>query len=119
MGPSSARPRGLPGQNFSGDLYYERINQVKRYIREHVDEPLQREEMAQISGFSVPHFHRIFRAHMGENITAYVRRVRMERAAHQVLAKVITITEIALDCGYETHSAFRVFAVLDESKPRG
>jgi len=86
--------------------HYERINQIKRYIREHVDEPLQREELAQIAGFSVPHFHRIFTAHVGENITAYVRRMRMERAARQLLADGLNVTEIALDTGYETHSAF-------------
>jgi AraC family transcriptional regulator len=86
--------------------HYERINQVKRYIREHMDEPLNREELAQLAGFSVPHFHRIFTAHVGENISAYVRRVRMERAAQQLLAQVVNITEIALTSGYETHSAF-------------
>lgn len=86
--------------------HYESINQVKRYIREHVDEPLNREELARIAGFSISHFHRIFTAHVGENIAAYVRRVRMERAARQLLADDANITEIALASGYETHSAF-------------
>ena len=86
--------------------YYERINQVKRHIREHLDEPLNREELARIAGFSIPHFHRIFTAHVGENITAYVRRVRMERAARQLLADEVNIADIALASGYETHSAF-------------
>jgi AraC family transcriptional regulator len=86
--------------------HYERINQVKRYIREHVDEPLNREELARIAGFSISHFHRIFTAHVGENIAAYVRRVRLERAARQLLADDANITEIALASGYETHSAF-------------
>jgi AraC family transcriptional regulator len=86
--------------------YYERINQVKRYIREHMDEPLNREELARIAGFSISHFHRIFTAHVGENINAYVRRMRMERAAGQLLADDLNVTDIALASGYETHSAF-------------
>jgi len=65
--------------------HYERINQVKHYIRLHMDEELNREESARIAGYSVVHFHRIFTAHVGKNITAYVRRVRMERAARQLL----------------------------------
>jgi AraC family transcriptional regulator len=86
--------------------HYERINAIKRYIREHVDEPLSRELLAELAGFSVAHFHRIFTAHVGENITAYVRRVRMERAAWQLLQQRATITEVAVGSGYETHSAF-------------
>ncbi|MEM7128737.1 MAG: AraC family transcriptional regulator [Chloroflexota bacterium] len=86
--------------------HYERINQVTRYIREHVDEPLKRDKLAAIAGFSVPHFHRIFTAHVGESISQYVRRVRMERAARQLLNRMVHITDVALDNGYETHSAF-------------
>lgn len=86
--------------------HYERINQIKQYIREHMDEPINRDELAQRAGFSVPHFHRIFTAQVGENITAYVRRVRMERAARQLLAQVVHVTQIAFDSGYESHSAF-------------
>jgi AraC family transcriptional regulator len=86
--------------------YYERINEVRRYIRAHLDEPIHRDELAQLAGFSIPHFHRIFTAHVGESINAYVRRMRMERAARQLLAHEANVTEIALACGYETPSAF-------------
>ncbi|MDJ0755296.1 MAG: AraC family transcriptional regulator [Ardenticatenaceae bacterium] len=86
--------------------YYERLTQVKRYIHQHLDEPLNREELAQVAGFSVPHFHRIFTAHMGETITGYVRRMRMERAAYRLLIDGQNITDLALDSGYQTLSAF-------------
>jgi AraC family transcriptional regulator len=86
--------------------HYERINRIKQYIREHLDEALNREELARLAGFSVPHFHRIFTAHVGENITAYVRRARLEQAARQLLVNELSITIIALDSGYETHSSF-------------
>ena len=86
--------------------HYERINYIKRYIRVHLDEPLNRDALAQIAGFSVTHFHRIFLAYVGENITTYVRRVRMERAAQSLLADAMSVTDIALESGYETHSAF-------------
>ena len=86
--------------------HYERINQVKAYIRLHMDETLNREELAQLAGYSVIHFHRIFTAHVGEPVNAYVRRVRMERAARQLLANRLNITEIALASGYETPASF-------------
>lgn len=86
--------------------YYERINQIQQYIRANLDESLDREELARLAGFSLPHFHRLFTAHVGESIGAYVRRARMERAAQRLLAQAANITWLALDTGYETHSAF-------------
>ena len=86
--------------------YYERINRVTRYIRERLDEPLDRDDLAALAGFSVSHFHRIFTASVGESIGAYVRRARMERAARQLLGGTLPITDIALASGYDTHSAF-------------
>ncbi len=84
----------------------ERINDVKEYIREHIDEPLNRRVLAAVAGFSVPHFHRIFTAHTGESISGYVRRVRMERAGRKLRMGAIDITEVALAAGYDTHAAF-------------
>src|ERR687886_558836 len=86
--------------------YYERINAVKQYIREHIDEPLYREVLAAVAGFSVPHFHRIFTAYAGENIASYVRRVRMERAGRKLRMGAVDITEVALAAGYDAHAAF-------------
>lgn len=86
--------------------HYQRINCVRQYIHAHVDEPLNREVLAEMAGFSVPHFHRIFKAHVGESISNYVRRVRMERAARCLLIPTARVMDIALDMGYETHAAF-------------
>jgi AraC family transcriptional regulator len=47
--------------------YADCIEDVMRYIREHIGEPLDRETLAEVAGFSVPHFHRVFTAHVGES----------------------------------------------------
>jgi len=86
--------------------YDERLGSVEQYIREHINEPLNREILAEVAGFSVPHFHRIFTAHMGENISSYVRRVRLERAGRKLRFGAVDITEVALAAGYDTHAAF-------------
>jgi AraC family transcriptional regulator len=82
------------------------IENVMRYIRVHIGEHLDRERLADIAGFSVPHFHRIFRAHVGESAISYVRRLRLERAARKLRMGAVDITEIALAAGYDTHAAF-------------
>jgi AraC family transcriptional regulator len=88
------------------DDHSERLNEVDQYIRDHIHEPLNREILADVAGFSVPHFHRIFTAHRGENIASYVRRVRLERAGRKLRMGAVDITEVALAAGYDTHAAF-------------
>jgi AraC family transcriptional regulator len=82
------------------------IQDVMRYIREHIQEPLDRETLAAVAGFSIPHFHRVFTAQVGESAISYVRRVRLERAARKLRMGAVDITEVALAAGYDTHAAF-------------
>lgn len=86
--------------------YDECLNKVKRYIRAHIDEPLERDVLAHVAGFSVSHLHRVFSACEGESIAAYVRRVRLERAGRKLRMGAVDIREVALAAGYHTHAAF-------------
>jgi AraC family transcriptional regulator len=86
--------------------YSDCIEDVMKYIREHINEPLDRETLASIAGFSIPHFHRVFTAHVGESAISYVRRLRLERAARKLRMGAVDITEVALAAGYDTHAAF-------------
>ena len=82
------------------------IEEVLRYIREHIHEPLDRETLADVAGFSVPHFHRVFTAQVGESAISYVRRIRLERAARKLRMGAVDITQVALAAGYDSHAAF-------------
>ena len=86
--------------------YSDCIADVMHYIREHINEPLNREMLAAVAGFSVPHFHRVFTARVGESAASYVRRLRMERAGRKLRMGAVDITEVALAAGYDTHAAF-------------
>jgi AraC family transcriptional regulator len=86
--------------------YSERIDTIKAYIRKHIDEPLNREKLAAMVGFSIPHFHRVFTACVGESAASYVRRIRLERAGRKLRMGAIDITEVALAAGYDSHAAF-------------
>lgn len=89
-----------------GENYCERMNAVKKYIRNHVDEPLTRDCLARCAGYSVPQLHRVFKAIEGESIASYVRRVRLKRAGQKLRMGAVDITEVALAAGYQTHAAF-------------
>lgn len=82
------------------------VEDVKRYIRDHIHEPMDRETLASVAGFSIPHFHRVFRAHVGESAISYVRRMRLERAGRKLRMGAVDITEVALAAGYDSHAAF-------------
>ena len=91
------------------------LDAVLRYIREHITEPLDRETLAAVAGFSIPHFHRVFTAHVGESAISYIRRLRLERAARKLRMGAVDITEVALAAGYDTHAAFSKAFLLERS----
>ena len=86
--------------------HQECLEDVQKYIHQHTDEPLNREVLADMAGFSVPHLHRIFTGSTGESLASYVRRVRLERAAQKLRWGAVDITEVALAAGYASHAAF-------------
>lgn len=86
--------------------YHERILRALVYIQAHLDEPLELDALAGIACFSAYHFHRIFRALVGEPVQEHVRRLRLERAAHRLKLHDQPVTGIAFDAGYDTHEAF-------------
>lgn len=88
---------------------HECVKTVQRYIHERIadpDAPLNREVLAAVAGFSIPHFHRIFTATMGESSVSYIRRMRLERAGRKLRMGAVNITEVALAAGYDSHAAF-------------
>ncbi|GAB4508253.1 MAG: hypothetical protein OHK0046_00090 [Anaerolineae bacterium] len=86
--------------------YSDCIDSLRRYIRNNLDQPLNREVLASVANFSVPHLHRVFTGCVGENIATYVRRMRLERAGQKLRMGAVDITEVALAAGYQTHAAF-------------
>ena len=89
------------------DEYTNRINRVIDYIEEHIDQPLSLEELADVAHFSRFHFHRIFKAMVEETLHQFIQRIRVEKAAMQLLAHPKkSITEIALDCGFTGSASF-------------
>ncbi|HOG94017.1 MAG TPA: AraC family transcriptional regulator, partial [Opitutaceae bacterium] len=61
--------------------YHERLNRVLLYIDQHRSEKLTLETLAAVACLSPFHFHRLFRAMLGEPLGQYVQRVRLETAA--------------------------------------
>lgn len=96
----------MPSRNKTVIDHRERINRVLLYIQDNIAGQLSLETLSEVAGFSPFHFHRIFQAHVGETLSGYVRRVRLERAALRLSHTEEPVTSVALSAGYETPAAF-------------
>lgn len=95
-----------PGKQTRQD-YIARINRVQDYIETHIDKELTLDELAKVANFSRYHFHRIFTAMVGETLYQFITRVRLGKAANQLVANPSkSITEIAFDCGFSSSAVF-------------
>lgn len=87
--------------------YVVRINRAIDHITRNVAQPLPLEEVAKVAAFSAFHFHRIFRALVGETLHAFVKRVRLERAVTLMSQRPdAPLTDIALATGFAGSSDF-------------
>jgi len=86
--------------------YLERFQRVIRYIQQHLDEPLDMNQLADIAHLSPAHWHRIYSAICGETLNSTVRRLRLHRAAGHLINTDTAIAEIAQQCGYRSVQSF-------------
>ncbi len=84
-----------------------RINDVIYYIHQDISRDLKGKELADVAAYSEQHFHRLFKQVVGESLHQYIRRIRMEYAANQLMFDSGTsILEIANSCGFNSASSF-------------
>lgn len=84
-----------------------RINDVLYFIHKDISRDLPAKELARVAAYSEQHFHRIFKAVVGESLHQYVRRTRMEFAANQLMFDPKTsVVDVASKCGFSSVSSF-------------
>ncbi|MCM0756110.1 AraC family transcriptional regulator [Desulfovibrio aminophilus] len=100
------------------ESYHQRVLRVLVHIQEHLGEPLELVDLAALAHVSPSHFHRIFKGMLGETLMDHVRRIRLERACHHLTRHMASVTNSALDAGYESPEAFsRAFRRAFGSSP--
>lgn len=89
------------------DHYHARMQRVLDHIDRHLDGDLDLEAMSSVAAFSKFHFHRQFKATFGLSLHRYVQLARMRQASKRLAdGQGPSVTDIALDAGYETPDAF-------------
>ncbi|MBD5517262.1 MAG: helix-turn-helix transcriptional regulator [Lachnospiraceae bacterium] len=96
----------------------EKLMTVCSYIHDHCTEDLCLDEVAALAGFSKYHFSRLFKDFTGVSFYKYLNKKRMEHAEKLLADPSLSITEVALQSGFSSLSAFiRMFKLIKECTP--
>lgn len=106
------------GQVIKQKEYLEVIMSACNYINQHYQENLTLEEIAGISGFSKFHFTRIFKQYMNMTFYEYLNSKRVKRAEGLLYSTEMSITDVAMNSGFSSLSAFnRTFKSVEGCSP--
>jgi AraC family transcriptional regulator len=86
--------------------YSARIRRVAEYLAANLDGELDLETLASVAFLSPYHFHRVYRGLLGETVNETVRRLRLHRAAIDLLDRELSIERTARRAGYTSQAAF-------------
>ncbi|MEP5340169.1 MAG: helix-turn-helix domain-containing protein [Algibacter sp.] len=87
--------------------YISRINKALNFIDNNLDSELSLNTISKIVFYSPFHFHRIFKAIIGETLNTYITRRRIEKSASSLIyKKTLSVSEIAITYGFKDHSSF-------------
>ena len=99
--------------------YRDRVARVIAHIVAHPLAAHRLEDLAAIAHFSPFHFHRVYSSIAGETVAATVRRVRLALATRLLEQGGQSITQVAMEVGYDSPQAFtRAFSQFTGQSPR-
>ncbi len=95
-------------QNFhSGDKARDVVlEKISRYIAAHLCEAPTIGVLAKALGYSVSHLRTVFRNQLGVSLGRYIRESRLSEAAKRLQTGEVSISDVAQQCGFDSHFAF-------------
>ncbi|MFF3332831.1 helix-turn-helix domain-containing protein [Streptomyces sp. NPDC002888] len=95
----------LTGSERAGSRHPQ-VAAAQAYIEERLAGPLSVPDVARAAGSSHTHLTRMFRTETGLTVIAYIRRRRLERARHLLLASTLPVPAVAAAVGIPDLQAF-------------
>jgi len=96
----------VSGQTTRTNDYGSRLERVFTWLAHHLDDSLDLATLADVACLSPYHFHRIYHSMQGETVTDTVRRLRLHRAAVELITGELPVPRIARRAGYGSQEAF-------------
>ncbi|MCL1836863.1 MAG: helix-turn-helix domain-containing protein [Treponema sp.] len=91
---------------FQGIPHASAMRRADRFIRKNLSRKISLREIAGEAGLSAPYFSTIFKEEMGENLSRYINRLRVEKACRLLLETDRSLSDIACDCCFDDQSWF-------------
>lgn len=82
------------------------VKKVMRYINSHLSERITLSDLSKTAHMSEKYFCAFFKKQTGITPIEYVNRVRIERACELLKTGEMSVTNVALECGFESLSYF-------------
>jgi len=92
--------------SFQGIRHASALRKAERFIWENYTRKISLKEIADASGLSAPYFSTVFKNEMGENLSNYLNRLRVEKALAMLGETDSPINGISAACGFEDQSWF-------------
>jgi AraC-like DNA-binding protein/ligand-binding sensor protein len=92
--------------SFQGVRHSSALRKAERFIWENYTRKVSLQEIAEASGLSAPYFSTVFKDEMGENLSNYLNRLRVEKAIVMLSETNQAVSEIAQACGFDDQSWF-------------
>lgn len=99
--------------------YAHRLDPVLRWLASHPDADPDLYQLADLACLSPYHFHRVYRAVMGETVNATVQRIRMHRAAVSLGSTGDSLRDVAQRAGYESDAPSTARSARPSASRRG
>jgi AraC-like DNA-binding protein len=82
------------------------VRRAEGYIEENWDRPVSIDELASVVGASARSIFRAFKQSRGYTPQEFARQIRLKRARSMLMESPLSLTEIALHCGFSDSSHF-------------
>ncbi|OKH18959.1 helix-turn-helix transcriptional regulator [[Limnothrix rosea] IAM M-220] len=91
-------------KTYEGGLPPHQLSQILDYIDSSLEQDIKLADLAQLLDMSQFHFGRLFKQSIGRSPYQYLIQQRVERAKRLLKNTDYLITDIALECGFNSHS---------------
>ncbi len=99
--------------------YALRLDRVLRWLADHPDRTPDLHQLAGLACLSPYHFHRVYRALVGETLGETAQRMRLQRAARALSTGQDDLARVARQAGYQSAAAFSRAFGLSYGLPPG
>nr|MBQ4320044.1 helix-turn-helix transcriptional regulator [Clostridia bacterium] len=95
-----------------------KLKNVLSYMRSHYDSPMSLDEMAYAAGMSSKYFCHFFKEMTTKTPVEYLTLYRIEKASRKLITTDMSVTDIALSCGFNDLSYFiKTFKNIKSTTP--